>query len=256
MNDKLKIGLVQYSPVWEDKSGSIEKIKNLLINNDKLDLMIFPEMTLTGFTMRSEKFSEDLTGESYSFFSTLAKEKKCAVMYGVIEKGKKKSFNTLVHLNNQGKIISSYRKIHPFSYSKENIFYGKGKETVITKVKGVKIGLSICYDLRFPELYRFYAKDKALLIVDIANWPDTRIEHWRTLLKARAIENQCYVAGINRVGNDPKLHYNGFSSLFDPMGKEIVAVENEEKIISVEIDKVYVDDVRKKLPFLNDLSLI
>jgi len=256
MNDKLKIGLVQYSPVWEDKSASIDKIKNIVINNDKLDLIIFPEMTLTGFTMKSEKFAEELTGENYNFFSTFAKEKKCALMYGFIERGNKKNFNTLVHLNNQGKIINKYRKIHPFSYSKEDMFFGKGKETVITKVKGIKIGLSICYDLRFPELYRYYAKNKAHLIVDIANWPDTRIEHWRTLLKARAIENQCYVVGVNRVGDDPKLHYTGFSSVFDPMGKEIVEVENEEKVIAVEIDKSYVDEVRKKLPFLNDMSMI
>lgn len=148
------------------------------------------------------------------------------------------------------------RIIHPFSYSKEHIFYGKGKSPTITKVKSIKIGLSICYDLRFPELYRFYAKEKVDMIVDIANWPDTRIEHWRTLLKARAIENQSYVVGVNRVGDDPKLHYNGFSSVFDPMGKEIVAVENEEKVITVEIDKSVVDEVRKKLPFLNDMRLI
>ena len=94
------------------------------------------------------------------------------------------------------------------------------------------------------------------MIVDLANWPDTRIEHWRALLKARAIENQCYVAGVNRVGDDPKLHYTGFSSVFDPMGKEIIAVENEEKVIAVEIDKTYVDEVRKKLPFLRDIRLI
>lgn len=257
MDKKLTIGIVQYSPVWENKSASKEKIINLIDETKGLDLIIFPEMTLTGFTMKSKAFSEELNKETHSFFSTIAKKKKCAVMYGLIEKGKKKkNFNTLVHLNNQGKIISSYRKIHPFSYSKENIFYGKGKETVVTKVKRIKIGLSICYDLRFPELYRFYAKEKVHLIVDIANWPDTRIEHWRSLLKARAIENQCYVAGVNRVGNDPKLHYNGFSSVFDPMGKEIVAVENEEKIIVAEIDKTYVDEVRKKLPFLDDMRLI
>ena len=252
----MKIALVQYSPVWENKSVSMEKLKSLLAQTDAIDLLIFPEMTLTGFTMKSNDFAEELEGESYIFFSSLAKEKKCAILFGMIEKGKKKNFNTLVHLNNQGKIISTYRKIHPFSYSTEDVFYGKGKNTVVTKVKGIKIGLSICYDLRFPELYRFYAKEKVHLIVDIANWPDTRIEHWRTLLKARAIENQCYVAGVNRVGNDPKLHYNGFSSVFDPMGKEIVAVENEEKVIVAEMDKTYVDEVRFKLPFLNDIRLI
>jgi predicted amidohydrolase len=256
MDTKLKIGLVQYSPVWEDKSASKEKIKNLLDQVSGLDLIIFPEMTLTGFTMRSKEFAEELKGESHLFFTSLAKEKKTPILYGIIEEGKKKKFNTLVHLNNQGKILTTYRKIHPFSYAKEDLFFGKGKEIVVTKVKGIKIGLSICYDLRFPELYRLYAKEKVHLIVDIANWPDTRIEHWRALLKARSIENQCYVVGVNRVGDDPKLHYNGVSSVFDPMGKEIVAVENEEKVIVAEIDKSVVDDVRKKLPFLNDMRLI
>ncbi len=256
MKNKLKIGLVQYSPVWEDKNLSIEKIKKLVESSSDIDLLIFPEMTLTGFTMKSKDFAEDIEGESYLFFKSIACKNKFAILYGVIEKGNKKNFNTLVHINNQGKIISSYRKIHPFSYSKEDIFYGKGKSPTITKVKSIKIGLSICYDLRFPELYRFYAKEKVDMIVDIANWPDTRIEHWRALLKARAIENQCYVFGVNRIGDDPKLHYNGFSSVFDPMGKEIVAVENEEKVITVEIDKSYIDEVRKKLPFLNDIRLI
>jgi predicted amidohydrolase len=256
MDKKMKIGLVQYSPIWEDKNASREKINNFLSPVVELDLLIFPEMTLTGFTMKSKRFAENLEGESSLFFSALAKQKKCAVLYGIIEKGNKKNFNTLVHLNNQGKILSVYRKIHPFSYSKEDVFFGKGKETVITRVKGIKIGLSICYDLRFPELYRFYAKEKVHFIVDIANWPHTRIEHWRALLKARAIENQCYVVGVNRVGDDPKLHYNGFSSVFDPMGKEIISIENDEKIIYAEVDKKYVDEVRKNLPFLNDIRLI
>lgn len=256
MNKKLKIGLVQYSPVWEDKSASKEKIINLLNHTNGLNLLIFPEMTLTGFTMKSNDFAEELEGESHSFFSSLAKKNRSSIMYGVIEKGQKKNFNTLVHINNQGKIVSTYRKIHPFTYSKEDINFGKGKSLVITSVKGIKIGLSICYDLRFPELYRLYAKEKVDMIVDIANWPDTRIEHWRTLLKARAIENQCYMVGVNRVGDDPKLHYTGFSSVFDPMGKEIVAVENEEKVIVAEIDKSYVDNVRERLPFLKDLRLI
>ncbi|MBK7498391.1 MAG: hypothetical protein IPI19_04630 [Ignavibacteriales bacterium] len=88
------------------------------------------------------------------------------------------------------------------------------------------------------------------MIIDIANWPDTRIEHWRALLKARAIENQCYVVGVNRVGDDPKLHYNGFSSVFDPMGKEIVAVENEEKVIVAEIDRSYVRKRKTKITIL------
>lgn len=252
----MKTALVQYNPVWENKIENQKKITSLLKDVGTVELIIFPEMTLTGFTMNSKDFAEELEGESHKYFLSLAKEKKCSVFYGVIEKGRHKNFNTLVHINNQGRIINTYRKIHPFSYSSENIFYGRGKNPTITKIKGLKIGLSICYDLRFPELFRFYAKDKVDLIVNIANWPETRIEHWRALLKARAIENQSFVIGVNRVGDDPKLHYNGFSSCFDPMGKEIMSIENEEKISIVDIDKAYVKDIREKLPFLNDITLI
>lgn len=251
----MKIALVQYNPDWENKLNNQEKIIHLLSQVEKSDLIVFPEMTLTGFTMKSRDFAEELDGETFKFFSTLAKEKKSAIFYGVIEKGRNKNFNTLVHINNQGKILTAYRKIHPFSFSSENIFYGRGKNPVVTKVKDVKAGLSICYDLRFPELFRYYAKEKVDLIVNIANWPDTRIEHWRALLKARAIENQCYVVGVNRVGNDPKLHYSGFSSVFDPMGKELLALDTED-IGTVEIEKKYVNEVRNKLPFLDDIYLI
>ncbi len=174
----------------------------------------------------------------------------------LIEKDSDKFFNTLLHIDSNGTLISKYRKIHPFSYSDEDKFYDKGNDTVISKINGWKTGFSICYDLRFPELYRFYGKERVDLIINIANWPDTRIEHWRTLLKARAIENQCYVAAVNRVGDDPKLHYNGFSIVIDPMGKEIITNENEEKILIAEIDKNKVEEIRNKFSFLNDIRLI
>jgi len=253
----MKIGLIQYSPVWEDKEANKEKI-SVLLNAKKtdVDLLIFPEMTLTGFTMKSDEFAESLQGESFKFFSELAISKKTNIFAGVIVKSKRKSFNTLIHIKPDGKLLKLYRKIHPFSYSKEDQFFDPGSKPARTKVKSWQVGLSICYDLRFPELYRKYGKKKAHLIVNIANWPDTRIEHWCTLLKARAIENQCYVAGVNRVGKDPKLNYTGFSCVYDPMGKEIVAVENEERLIVTEIHKSEVEAVRNKLPFLDDIKLI
>ena len=118
------------------------------------------------------------------------------------------------------------------------------------------VGLSICYDLRFPELYRQYGKVKSELIIVIANWPDTRIEHWRALLKARAIENQCYVAGVNRVGKDLKLNYNGYSAVSDPMGNELTTQADIEKILTADISLKIVEETRTKLPFLNDIYLI
>jgi omega-amidase len=252
----MRIELVQYNPNWEEKTLNQEKIESLMNSVTDCDLIIFPEMTLTGFSMNPEKLAEEKEGKSLNFFSELAKKHSANIFAGIIEKDNQKYFNSLLHINTAGEIVRSYRKIHPFSYSEEDKHYTAGEIPVVTEINDWKIGLSICYDLRFPELYRFYAKERVKLIVVIANWPVTRIEHWRTLLKARAIENQCYVAGVNRTGSDPMLKYNGFSSVYDPMGKEIISLEDEEKIISADIDKEKVDEVRNSLPFLNDIHLI
>jgi predicted amidohydrolase len=252
----MKIALVQYSPAWEDKESNKQKILSLISKVEGVDLFVFPEMTLTGFTMKSKEMSETIQGESLRFFSSIAKEKSANIFAGIIERRKNRIYNTLIHIKPDGNLLKLYRKIHPFSYSGENEHYNAGTKPAYTKIKNWKIGLTICYDLRFPELYRKYGKKRTHMIVNIANWPDTRIEHWRTLLKARAIENQCYVAGVNRVGKDPKLNYVGFSSLFDPMGKELAAVENDEKVILIELDKHYVNEVRGKFPFLDDIKLI
>jgi len=253
----MKIGLIQYSPVWEDKEANKEKITSLLKEeNSDLDLLIFPEMTLTGFTMQSEKFAEEIEGESFAYFASLAEKFECDVIAGIIENSSGQYFNTIIHIEKNRKLKNYYHKIHPFSYSDEDKHFSAGNKPIITEINDLKIGLSICYDLRFPELYRFYAKENVHLIIVIANWPDTRIEHWCVLLKARAIENQCFVAGINRVGRDPKLNYTGFSCVYNPMGKEIVTVENEERIIFAEIKKTEVEDVRGRLPFLDDIRLV
>ncbi len=253
----MKIGLVQYSPEWENKVENQKKITSLLMDfvKEGIDLLIFPEMSLTGFTMHGEKFSEQLSGESFQYFSKIARKFSIHILAGIIELENKNFFNTLLHIGRDGNILKTYRKIHPFSLSSEDKHYNKGKDAVVTEIDDWKVGLSICYDLRFPELYRLYAKEKVDLIVISANWPDTRIEHWKTLLKARAIENQCFVAGVNRVGDDPKLFYPGYSAVIDPMGSEIISSINEE-ILICNISRKMVSDVRNKLPFLNDITLI
>lgn len=252
----MKIALVQYSPVWEDKEANKYKIHSLIRDIAGVELFILPEMSLTGFTMKSEEMSETIQGDSFRYFSSIAKEKNTNIFAGIIERRHNRIYNTLIHIKPDGNLLKLYRKIHPFSYSGENEYYFAGVKPAITKIRKWKIGLSICYDLRFPEIFRKYGKKRTHLIVNIANWPDTRIEHWRTLLKARAIENQCYLAGVNRVGKDPKLNYVGFSSVFDPMGKEIVTVENEEKVIVAELDKNFINEVRENFPFLDDIKLI
>jgi len=253
----LKIGLVQYYPQWEKKDLSKIKIVHLLGQvSSKVDLLIFPELTLTGFTMRSKRFAEKINGESIDFFSSLAKKFNCHVIAGFIEEDQAKYYNTLVHLAHDIGLVCKYRKIHPFSLSGENRHYASGNHPTITEVNGFRLGLSICYDLRFPELYRHYAKERVDVMVDIANWPVDRIEHWYTLLKARAIENQCYMIGVNRVGSDKSINYPGWSAVFSPFGKELLCLKENEEVKTMDIHSEEVKKTRDTYPFLNDISLI
>lgn len=257
--EKLNLGLVQYSPEWEDKEANKQKILKLLEGqSSKIDLLIFPEMSLTGYTMRKE-LGEELSVEkspSLQFFTSIAIKYSSHIFAGLIESSNQGFYNTLVHINEKGGLVKFYRKIHLFSFAREEDHYDAGKQPVITSVKGWKVGLSICYDLRFPELYRFYGKEQVHLIVNIANWPKSRIVHFRELLKSRAIENLCFVAAVNRVGFGGKEYYNGLSSVINPMGEEIISGEDKEELILIEINQTDVISTRKMFPFLNDIKLI
>jgi len=253
----MKIALIQFSPVWEEKETNMEVIEKIIENLEvDTSMIIFPEMTLTGFTMNAAENGEEIDGIGIKYFMNMAYKLKIDVFAGVIEKVGLMFFNSLFHFDSKGLIKAVYRKIHPFTLAEENKHFEGGKEIVSTKYNNHKIGLSICYDLRFPELYRFYAKESAEILLNIANWPIRRIEHWKSLLKARAIENQCYMIGVNRIGNDPYQEYNGCSAVFDPMGKEVILVENDNKILYADIDFSFVNEVREKFGFLNDIKLI
>ncbi len=253
----MKIGLVQYSPVWEKPTSTIEKIEKLIESSNLLDtsLLVFPEMSLTGFTMNSKKFAEEMDGVSFQYFMQLSRKLKKHIFAGIIEKDENDIYNSLIHFDDKGIIRIIYRKIHPFSFSKEDKHYKAGRETITTQINGITFGLSICYDLRFPELYRQYGKNRIDVLVNIANWPATRINHWNILLQARAIENQCYIIGVNRVGKDSHLEYSGYSSVVNPMGK-VLAQSLSEEILDAEINKNEVKKLREELPFLNDIKLI
>ncbi len=254
----MKTALFQYDPSWENKADNKAKIHYLMDRQFRgSDLLIFPEMTLTGFTMNTASMAEPLSGETHEFFTVSARNYFTDIIAGMIEKSEGGVFyNTLLHISKTGETRAVYRKIHPFSLSGEDKFFTPGTDRVISDAEVCRIGLSICYDLRFPELFREYGKAKTELIVNIANWPVPRIEHYRVLLRARAIENLCYVAGVNRVGSDINVSYNGFSSLFSPLGEEILSVQNKEGIFSADLDFESVKLVRKKFSFLEDIRLI
>lgn len=253
----MKIAMMQFSPIWESKEVNmnyIEEKTNSLDTNT--DLLIFPEMTLTGFTMNSKEHSEEIDGKSIKFFIELSRKLKTDIIAGIIENDDSSYYNSLFHFDKQGLIKAVYRKIHPFSLAEEDKFFTSGNDIVISSFKNHKIGLSICYDLRFPELYRLNVKEGAEVMINIANWPVKRIEHWKSLLKTRAIENQSFMVGVNRIGNDPYQTYNGCSAVFSPMGNEIIISENEEKTIYSDLNFKEVKEVREKLGFINDIKLI
>lgn len=254
--NKMNIALFQYAPVWESKTANTNQIISALENQDKkFDLLIFPEMTLTGFSMNSEIISENTRGATAAFFTELALEHNCAIIAGMSLFENKQKFNAAVYFNSEGTILGVYKKIHTFPLSDEGSFYSSGKEVVIINDLGIKIGLSVCYDLRFPELFRMYAKAGVELIVNIANWPASRADHWTTLLKARAIENQCFVAGVNRSGEDSSTSYQGESNIFGPTGANLVPeISKCPEIVTIDVSEV--ETVREKYPFLQNISLI
>jgi len=254
----LKFALVQFAPIFENKKASKKYIEQMLTSMQlHVDMIIFPEMTLTGFTMRSRKFAEDGSdGDSVRFFSDLAKHYSAHIFAGFIIRDGSSFYNTLGHFDPEGRLVAKYYKIHPFSFSGENKFYTAGTGPETTRIDRYRIVLAICYDLRFPELFRMYAKKRVHLLIDIANWPQARIEHWRTLLKARSIEDQCYVIGVNRIGQDKKNVYNGNSCVFAPFGEEICQAGEQEGITTGTIDLEKVIQVQHDYPFLNDMRLI
>jgi len=194
--------------------------------------------------------------ETIQFFSSLAEEYSAHFIYGFIEEDEGSFYNTLVHLTPSGTIACKYQKIHPFSFTGENNHYTSGEKLQVTTIKEFSIGLSICYDLRFPELYRYYAKSGVDIIIDIANWPVDRIDHWYTLLKARAIENQCYMIGVNRIGSGKSIEYPGWSSVFHPFGAEMLCFRDKEGIKMVKVDRSEVEKTKTKYPFINDIRLV
>jgi predicted amidohydrolase len=225
-----------------------------LIDETDADLIVLPEL----FThCRDFKAGEHIPGPTTEVFTRLAREKGSYILMGsmleVDEPGR--MFNTSVLIDRRGTICARYRKVHLFSYrSKEKRSLIAGTDIVVAPIELGVIGFSICYDLRFPELYRALVKKGAEIIVCPAAWPSQRLDHWIALNKARAIENQCYFIGCNQVGTPvPTTTFVGGSMITDPWGETLVAAGNSEVIITAVIDVAVVNQIRKEYTFLNDV---
>ena len=250
----MKIALVSLNQIWEDKKANLNLCERYInkASNESIDLIIFPEMTLTGFSNNIDLISEGFEGsETISSFSILAKKINIGIIFGVAIKNEYKASNKSIFIDKNGKILGDYSKIHPFRFAGEDKYFNAGNELSIVNFEHINIGLTICYDLRFPELYSGLAKT-CDLIINIANWPAKRIDHWNTLLKARSIENQIFIAGINRTGIDGNgLEYIESSNIFNANGEKInFKHHNNMKIY--EIDIKWTKEFKSKFNTTND----
>jgi predicted amidohydrolase len=252
----LEVVLIQANQLWENKVGNLENYSYLLSNIDTCDLIVLPEMFHTGFTMNVEEFGEDMeNSEGINWLKKIASEKNSAIYTSLIIKENKVFYNRGVFIYPNGK-VESYDKRKSFGLAGEDKYFTAGTEKKIVEYKGWKIQLQICYDLRFPEIVRNKIESNLLptydVLIYVANWPEKRNLHWKTLLRARAIENQCYVIGVNRVGVDGKeLSYSGDSVVIDALGNENGCTPSSENLLKIKLQKEDLDKIRHDLPFLH-----
>jgi omega-amidase len=265
----LTITGIQTTLHWENKAANLQKLEEKINSiKEKTEIVILPEMFSTGFSMQPEKLAEAMDGETVQWMKRIAAGKKIILTGSLIiqeadqtETVRPRYYNRLVWMLPNGQ-YGYYDKRHLFAYAGEDKHYTAGTKRLIASVKGWKINLLVCYDLRFPV----WARQTPPLstggekqgvrydvLIYVANWPEKRIHAWKTLLQARAIENQCYVVGVNRVGDDGAgIHYTGNSMVVDPMGEVLYQKKDEEDIFTVTLDKDHLNAVRKTFPFWKD----
>ena len=248
MSSKLKLALIQTELIWESPKANREKFEVLLqFLPGESDLIVFPEMFTTGFSMNSAALAEPSDGTTVKWKLTIAQEKNSSVVGSIIVKEGQHYYNRLYWAFPNGD-LTYYDKRHLFRMAGEDKYYSPGCSRLIVEYKGWKICPLICYDLRFPVWSRNDCDFDCLLY--IANWPKPRIDAWTALLKARAIENQCFSIGINRIGQDGSgVAYSGGSVVFSPKGKSIATFKDgEEQIVMLELDKDERLKFREKFP--------
>lgn len=215
-------------------------------------LLVLPEMFACGFTMKTEGVAEPEDGPTTRFLVERAFEHGLWIGGSVPElpEGAERPFNTFVIAGPHGQLYR-YRKIHPFTFADEHLHYDAGDRFVTIDIEGVRCTLFVCYDLRFADEMWATAKDTDCYLF-VANWPEKRRSHWTALLQARAIENQAYVVGCNRVGEGGGLRYTGDSRIVDPLGRILAAGAEGETLLLADVDPAVVADTRARLPFLQD----
>lgn len=253
----MRVIACQVDCVWEDKAATHARVRDLLAASPPAAgaLIVLPEMFATGFSLDVAKIAEADDGQTRVFLADIARQYRAHVLAGIVEQSPDdKGWNTAVALRPDGSAHCAYRKIHPFSFGQESEHYAPGDRVVTFDCQSLTVAPFVCYDLRFPEVFRHAAERGAQLLCVIANWPAQRVAHWVTLLTARAIENQAYVVGVNRCGRDPKLEYPGQSLIIDPKGTVLCEAGEGEGVIQADLDPQPLIEYRQKFPALRDMQ--
>jgi|SRR6218665_366482 len=252
----LTISIIQTSLQWENKAANLAMLEQkIMAIEEKTEIVILPEMFSTGFSMRPEALAEKMQGETIAWMKRISAAKRVILTGSIIIEEEDKYYNRLVWMLPNGQ-YGIYDKRHRFAYAGEDDHYSAGSKRLIASVKGWKINLLICYDLRFPVWARQQSQPEGPeydLLVYVANWPERRNHAWKTLLQARAIENQSFVIGVNRVGEDGNgIYHSGDSMVVDAMGEVLYQKKDDEDVYTFTLEKEQLGSVRGKLPFLKD----
>jgi len=243
---KLTVALGEYDTGWHDVDGSLARARTLVADAARAGarLVVLPEMTTTGFTMDTAGQAESREGKSLAGFRALARENGVALVAGVPIREGDACYNMAFLIDSTGEVVAEYRKQRVFRYAREGEHYASGTSACIAELDGVRVALLICFDLRYPELFRAVARDVDAVIL-IANWPAARRAHWDALVTARAIENQCYVVAVNRIGTADGLEYDGGSVVIGPWGERLASAGT---IATMDTDEVA--RIRESFPVL------
>jgi predicted amidohydrolase len=249
----VKLAAIQHDIVWEDAAATRSHVTPLIAQAaaSGARLIALTEMFATGFSMQPERIAEDEGGPSETFLLEQAREHGTHLVASIAQRGPDGHYRNNAVLATPGGEVHRYAKIHPFSYAGEHERYTAGEQHVTVEVEGLRVTLFVCYDLRFADEFWDRAGDTDLYVVP-ANWPEPRREHWRTLLRARAIENQAYVLGVNRVGTVKDLAYVGDSAIIDPHGRTLSEASMGEAILVADATAESVTSIRADFPFLAD----
>lgn len=258
MSKKIKVHLVQFASCEAQPLKTADKLQKWLksFSPEPASLVVFPEMWPSSFGNHEKERQIAENAHCFLWLKRYAKLHRCFMAGSMLEHKQNKSFNSAYLINPNGELSGSYRKIHLFAHWGEHERFAAGEEVMVCPFGSTKLGLAICYDLRFPELFRRLAELGSEVIIVPSAWPSNRLDHFKTLLKARAIENQCFVVGVNKVGpRSPEIRYGGHSIVYGPWGESCGELGPSRGILSLDLDLARLAQIRQDYPFLKSRRL-